>query len=430
MARSRARLVAVVGVVLALATAACSGGDPQWTDPGGPSSQAASTTPGAAQLTIVPSADAVNVSPGLPVSVGIINGTLNEVTLTSSDGKAVKGEFNATQALWSNTEQLGYNKKYTVKATATGADGRTLSDERSFTTLKPKNQTLPYLRANVSTLLDGGTFGVGQPIVVWFDEVIKDKAAAEGSLTVTTDPPGIVGGWRWLNAQEVHWRPKDYWPSGTKVTVTAKVYGRDLGGGLYGQQDRSATFTIGQKKIAIADSQTHRMKIYFDDQVLTSINGKTTVLVGGTNWNIADGLPISMGRGGSTTGDGGIKISFTTNSGPHVITTKSPTYHMTSASYGLSKGDFSYATDVKDAVRISGDGEFVHAAPWSTGQQGKANVSHGCINLAPDLANWFYNNFGAGDVVDVTGTSQQLSWTNGLGDWVLPWDEWVKGSAL
>ena len=29
------------------------------------------------------------------------------------------------------------------------------------------------------TLLDGGTFGVGQPIVVWFDEPIKDKAAAE-----------------------------------------------------------------------------------------------------------------------------------------------------------------------------------------------------------------------------------------------------------
>src|SRR5262249_4024838 len=161
----------------------------------------------------------------------------------------------------------------------------------------------------------------------------------------------------------------EYWPKGTKVTVTAKVYGRDLGGGLYGQQDRSATFTIGAKKIAIADSVTHRMKIYFDDQLVTSVNGKTPVSVGGTSWTVADGLPVSRGRGGSTTGDNGQKITFTTNSGPHVITTKHPTYHMTSASYGLSKGDFSYATDVKDAVRISADGEFVHAAPWSTGSQ-------------------------------------------------------------
>jgi lipoprotein-anchoring transpeptidase ErfK/SrfK len=425
MARSRARLLAVAGILLALATAACSG-DPEWTNANGPSSPAAPTTLDAAQLTIVPANNAVDISPGIPVSVSVLNGTLNEVTLTGADGKVVKGEFTAAQAMWSTTEPLGYNKKYTLKTAATGADGRSLSDERSFTTLKPKNQTLPYLRANVSTLLDGGTFGVGQPIVVWFDESIKDRAAAEGSLSVVTDPPGVVGAWRWLNNQEVHWRPKEYWPSGTKVTVTAKVYGRDLGGGLYGQQDRSATFTIGQKKIAIADSQTHRMKIYFDDQVLTSVNGKTAVSVGGTSWNIADGFPVSMGRGGSTTGDGGIKISFTTNSGPHVVTTKSPTYHMTSASYGLSKGDFSYATDVNDAVRISGDGEFVHSAPWSTGSQGKANVSHGCINLAPELAKWFYNNFGAGDVVDVTGTSQKLDWRNGLGDWVLTWDQWLQ----
>ena len=85
-------------------------------------------------------------------------------------------------------------------------------------------------------MLDGGTFGVGQPIVVWFDEPIKDKAAAEKRCSVTTDPP-VDGGWHWIDDREVHWRPKEYWPAGTKVTVTANVYGKNLGGGLYGQQE-------------------------------------------------------------------------------------------------------------------------------------------------------------------------------------------------
>ncbi len=39
-----------------------------------------------------------------------------------------------------------------------------------------------------------------------------------------TDPPGIVGGWYWISDHEVHYRPKDYWPAGTKVTV----YGQRL----------------------------------------------------------------------------------------------------------------------------------------------------------------------------------------------------------
>ena len=34
--------------------------------------------------------------------------------------------------------------------------------------------------------------------------------------------------------------------------------------------------------------------------------------------------------------------------------------------------------DVEYAMRVTYSGEFVHAAPWSVGSQGNANVSHGC----------------------------------------------------
>jgi lipoprotein-anchoring transpeptidase ErfK/SrfK len=420
MARSRgARLIGVVAAVLVLGTTvACQkANQAQWRSPG----QTGSSAPPTSALTAIPAANAKDISPADPVTVDVTSGTLTDVTLTNPDGKAVQGEFDSTKASWKSTEELGYNKKYTLAYHGAGLDGVQYAETRTFTTVKPKNQTLPYLRANVGKLLDKGTFGVGQPIVVWFDEAIKDKATAERNLIVTTDPP-VVGAWHWMDSHEVHWRPKEYWPSGTKVTVDAKVYGRNLGGGLYGQEDRTASFTIGQSKIAIADSKTHRMKVYIDGKLVTKINGKDTTL----------GIPISMGKGGGERGSGGQWISFTTNSGPHVVTEKFEVYEMKSASFGItdpSSPNF-YDVKIKKSIRISGDGEFVHLADWNIWAHGKVNTSHGCINVAPTYIYWFYNQFGAGDVVDVKNTTRKLDVRNGLGDWVLNWDDWLKGSAL
>jgi hypothetical protein len=43
---------------------------------------------------------------------------------------------------------------------------------------------------------------------------------------------------------------------------------------------------------------------------------------------------------------------------------------------------------------------------------------------------WFFATFSAGDIVNVTGTTRHLDPHNGLGDWVLSWDQWQQGSAL
>ncbi|MGH3851774.1 MAG: L,D-transpeptidase, partial [Pseudonocardiaceae bacterium] len=111
--------------------------------------------------------------------------------------------------------------------------------------------------------------------------------------------------------------------------------------------------------------------------------------------------------------------STPTHSGPHVISDKVPSTVMDSCTYGVCKGQSGYYREtVYLDERISGDGEFVHAAPWSTGQQGHSNVSHGCINLSPANAQWFYDHFDIGDVVDVinSGGSPLPVWDT-YGDW-------------
>jgi lipoprotein-anchoring transpeptidase ErfK/SrfK len=105
---------------------------------------------------------------------------------------------------------------------------------------------------------------------------------------------------------------------------------------------------------------------------------------------------------------------------------------MTSASYGITdpKSPNYYDERIKKSVRISGSGVFVHLADWNISAHGVTNTSHGCINVAPTYIYWFYDTFGAGDVVEVKNTGYKLKVRDGLGDWVMPWDEWVKGSAL
>jgi lipoprotein-anchoring transpeptidase ErfK/SrfK len=419
------RVAGLLAGLLALgATAAC-GSTAEWQAPGsvepGGSQEPGEAPAGPSALSFSPASGADGVSPVDEIKVELANGTLEAVTLTNSQGREVAGEFDAEKRTWTNSEELGYNKKYTVTAVGVGADGQRHEQTSTFTTVKPGNHTLPYLRANGNMLLDGGTFGVGQPIVVWFDEPIKDRAEAERSLSVTTDPE-VEGAWRWMDNREVHWRPREYWPSGTKVTVEAKVYGKHFGGGLYGQEDRKASFTIGKKRIAIADENTKRMKVYIDDKLVKKINGR----------DVSKGIPISMGKGGTERAPSGAIVDYTTRSGPHVVTTKHEVYRMTSASFGITDKDSPnyYDEKIKKSIRISGAGEFVHLADWNIPAHGRRNTSHGCINVAPAYIYWFFDQFGAGDIVDVKNTSKKLPLRDGLGDWTLSWDKWKEGSAL
>src|SRR6266511_3816446 len=208
---------------LALATACTAEPNASWR--GGDGAPAGSSAPaGSGLLAITPATGTAGVPVLDPVTVTAQDATLQSVALTNEAGKQVTGEYDADKHSWHSTEPLGTGK----------------------------------------------TFGVGQPIVVWFDRPIIDKVAAEQSLQVITNPP-VEGRWHWFDKQEVHWRPPHYWKPGTKVVVNAKVYGVKLGDGLYGEADRTASFTIGPSKIAVADSNTKHMLVYVNGALVRDV---------------------------------------------------------------------------------------------------------------------------------------------------------------
>ena len=409
------RAAAVAGALVALVAGCTSGGgstaaQAAGTGGAGKRSAAPTTTPPAApaRLTITPRNGSADQPVTTPVTVRAVGGTVSTVSLRNADGKLVAGTFSADRTTWTSTEPLGYDKDYSLAAAAANADGRTTRSTSAFSTVTPRTFTLPYLFPGGS---DGPkTVGVGQPIQVRFDEPIADKAAAEKALVVTTSPQ-VAGAWHWFSDREVHWRPQHYWKPGTKVSVKADVYGVAVGNGIYGQQDVSTSFTIGAAKVFTINDKTHTGTI--------TINGKAT-----------RNVPVSMGRGGSYTVDGQT-IFFTTQSGPHIVKEKYPVKRMTSASYGLPKDTpLGYDEKIALAVRISEDGEFVHSAPWSVWAQGKQNVSHGCVNVSPANAQYFYSNFSWGDVVDIKNTGVALPFAAEANEWDVSWVKWTAGSAL
>ena len=111
---------------------------------------------------------------------------------------------------------------------------------------------------------------------------------------------------------------------------------------------------------------------------------------------------------------------------------KSESRRMNSETVGIAAGSAdSYDIDnVQWAMRLTSSGEFIHAAPWSVGSQGVANVSHGCTGMSTADAAWLYSHARRGDVVEYVGTDRPMTVENGWGDWNVPFREYRAGSAL
>ena len=390
-------VVGLVAVMAAVAGCTSSGSDSTGTAAGpsggsGGSSTADQPQAEPATVAVLPAANAAAVTPADPVKVTATGGTLTTVTVSSPAG-AVKGALSADKTTWTSSSALGFGARYTVTAEATNAPGQTTTKTSAFSTVKASKTVFPAVAP-----LRGTTVGVGMPIRVFFDNPVIDRKAALARMKVTTSVP-TEGAWRWFSDTEVHWRPKVYWKAGTKVVLDTDLRGVKLGTGTYGSEnaDRHIDFTIGASHVSVADAKTHRMKVY--------VNGKLT-----------KDFPASLGKE--------VKGRYT-HTGVHVVTDKKAAMTMDSSTYGLALDAGGYKTPVKFATRISNSGEFVHAAPWSVAQQGSSNVSHGCVNLSPANAQWFYGISQPGDVVSITGTPVPLTAKDtDVPDWNIPWSQW------
>jgi lipoprotein-anchoring transpeptidase ErfK/SrfK len=402
--RTAATLISLLAVsALAAGCTSTTADRPGQAAPGGDGpSTSASASPAApveAAVTVASNVARAGVKVDKTVTLTAEDGTFESVEVTAGQaGKNLAGDLSADKTSWTATQRLEPGTRYKVATTAVDADGVKVTKTSTFRTeaLSLEQQTYPSF-----VPLAGETVGVGMPVIVHFDVPVSDKSAIEKHLTVTNSSHQ-KGAWHWISDQEVHWRPVTYWKPGTDVTVTADVNSIPAGNGVYGQLSRTSTFHVGDSVISKVNAQTHQMR--------TFINGK-----------LAKVIPITTGKPG-----------FTTRSGVKVIIEKFRHKRMNSETVGINRNspDAYDIDDVEYAMRVTYSGEFLHAAPWSVGSQGYANVSHGCTGMSTANAAWIYNLSKRGDVVEYTGTNRPMTLDNGYGDWNDSFAAWKDGSAL
>ncbi|HEV7826048.1 MAG TPA: Ig-like domain-containing protein [Mycobacteriales bacterium] len=387
----RRHLPGFVALGLVLVLTACS--------PGGGSDRAghsASPSP-SVQLTTSPRDGATTVAPATPVTVRATRGTLKSVRVVSGSGDAVDGALTSDGTQWRSRGKLGFGARYTV--TATTPDG-TEHEAGSFATIARPGADRSVFASSV--LGDHKTYGVGMPIILRLDQPLRavaSRAAFEDMLTVRSQP-ATSGAWGWVNNSEVHFRPRTYWAADSTVHVALDSAGRSLGGDLWGRTDLTVDFTIGVHREMRADASAHRF----------------TVLEGG---RVVRTMPASLG-----------KPAFPSSSGTMVIMTKQRKALFDSSTYGLPvDGPNGYRTPVEYAMRLTWGGEFIHAAPWSVGDQGRRNVSHGCINLSTANAKWVFDRVRLGDPVVVRNTGTPVAVGNGWTDFTATFPAWLDRSA-
>lgn len=289
--------------------------------------------------------------------------------------------------------------KYTVRVATEDVNGA------------PGVRTLTFETAPASKFLTvkfgpkAGTYGVGQPITAELSLPVKDKAAravVERALKVQSSP-AVEGAWHWVDDKKLHFRPKEYWPSGATVNAVSNLQGVKVSAKLYGGASKALKITIGDRIEAITDAGSHQMTVKRNGEVINTI-------------------PVTTGKPG-----------FSTRNGIKVVLGKEYFVRMRGTSIGIAEGSAdSYDLPVYYATRVTWSGEYVHAAPWSVGSQGYANVSHGCTGMSTGNAAWFFETVKEGDIVKVVNSAgdEMDPFGNGFGDWNLDWEKWLKGSAL
>ncbi len=390
---SRGRGLAAVALcgMFVLPAAGCSGGSTSARrGRGNESAGGRSGAPASGvRVSIVPAGGTRDTAPNRGITVRATGGTIGSV-IVRTRGERVTGSLNAARTVWRSTWALDVSQRYTVIATAEGKSGSGVTRRSSFRTFTPA-------RTFEARIIEGygQTYGVGMPIILYFNRPIADRATVERALEIRTSKR-IVGAWFWdskCNMAPVclYFRPRRYWPPHTRVSFTGHLNGVEVAPGVYGHHTLTQSFTIGSKLTVLANTAGHYMNVYRDGKLFA-------------HW------PISSGRPGDDTPNGA-----------YLTIEKANPVDMVGPGYNI---------EVPWSVRFTWSGDYLHDAYWSVGEQGFTNVSHGCVNMSPADAETFYKMADPGDPVKITGSPRPGTWDNGWTMWFLPWKRWVHGSAL
>jgi lipoprotein-anchoring transpeptidase ErfK/SrfK len=251
---------------------------------------------------------------------------------------------------------------------------------------------------------DGQTYGVAMPIIAYFSVAPTDASVFDKVVTVKVNGKTVHGAWYWETssrsgqALEAHYRLADYWPAHSTVTVNLPLAGLWAGKGLVFSDSLTLSMKIGTSHIVKIDGKpgVDSMRVYSDTKLIKKFK-------------------ISLGA-----------AKTPTYLGTAVVMSKSNPQLMTS-----SPGEAYYRIEVPWSVRVTYDGEFLHDAYWN-GKLGQANLSHGCTNMAPADAKWYYDWSLIGDPVSWThtGSVKVIPVDDGWGDWNVPFARYAKGGLL
>ncbi|HTJ67298.1 MAG TPA: Ig-like domain-containing protein [Actinospica sp.] len=322
--------------------------------------------------------------------------TIGSVTLADAGAHAVAGTYSADRKTWTSAANLRVADTYQLIAETNdpSVNGVGLQHE-SFSTANEENN----IKFDDMYPIDGSTVGVGQPVVLEFENPVPkaDRANVERALTVYSSPEQ-PGSWGWLSDQRVDYRPENYWKPGTKVHVAMNLSGVRVGDGLYGAKDHSLDFTVGRDQETLVNLASDHATVYRDGQEVHS-------------FAVTGGMP-----------------GLDTWAGTYAVIDKASDIRMDSRTAGL--GDAYDIPDVKWDVHFTYSGSYIHSAPWSESAQGNTNVSHGCVGTNPDDAEWFYDSTLPGDIIRVVNSARTGALGNGFNDWQESWTQWQAESAL
>lgn len=388
----RAAIAAMI--VCGLALTGCNGGNGDGDGSDGPEVTA----------TILEPADG---TADVPTSTAIEFATerAEETTVELADvaGNAVDGELSPDGTQWRPSAQLEWDTTYVATVTATSANGEPVVEVSTFTTMaEPENTIRVY-----SFLAPDNEIGVAMPLRIEFlddagnpQEIAEDyRDDVERRLQVRTEPEQ-EGTWHWRSGWEVHYRPRDYWEPDTTIHYSLTTGGLPVGEDRYLRNDLNISpLTVGSAIEMSVDDDTSQMTVREDGEVVRTI-------------------PVSLGRS-----------DYPSSSGTFPIMEKyEETVFDTFDTLGEDEG---YRVDVEYAMRLTISGEFIHADVRDGSALGNENVTHGCINMSPENAEWLFGfTHRWGDPVTVEGTSRNWSDGDGWTDWNLDWEEYQRGSAL